>query len=909
MVVEASLSVCDPGSPGAFLFGGYKIEHETKKKVRALVYLSGLLYMFMGVNIAADYFMSAVEHITTRRKRRRSPEGVIRTWKVWNDTFANLTLLALGSSAPEIMLSCIEIGSNNFHSGALGPGTIVGSAAFNLLVIIPVCNLSIPDGEYRAIKQVAVYHVTVIFSLIAYFWLLLIVVVISPDIIELWEAIVTLLFFVLLCIISFAADKGHLQWLAFDRRVEEPKDSEIDDEASPLAIADMAPGDAAAGPPLRASKPQEEEQRAGGSQRHSGTVHPRVRKASVSLHQDKIVANVRESLRNAKDIDTVTAGDAGQTHERGQPVGAKEDGKVYDGDEVIRNKNGVVTFWRDAVDVQVSNKGIVYEVEILRRNGAQGKVSCKAKTFALSATPEYSFTEIDGELIEFDDGETSKTLEVLIKPARRLQKNVSFQLCLEELTGGAEFNPNQDGCDGEAYLTFNLINTSTSTRSENPMEWLVERILGYDSLMFGFDYWKDQILEAFDVEGDDGDDEAQPTSVAGYIMHVITLPWKLFFALGCPPPHWLGGWLLFGFALIYIGAFTTLISDFASLFGCTAGMSDEITAISIVALGTSLPDMFASMTAAKDDPEADASIVNVTGSNSVNVFLGIGLPWTCAAIYWAQTGPTAEWQAKYPTVASRYPEGGFVVFGGNLGFSVNIFVSVAIIALVILRGRRLRCAGELGGPRRSKILCSIGLFCLWFTYLSGSILKTLTGDGQVFGIMINVASALSLVAAGVVEYMGPAKWEDLWPAEVGDEHGDMKATGVSDQVVFLSAAGPVSKTGQALSTPPTQAVSSENARKGKDTGSCAEIGSPASSHALVTSAVTANTSSTVAEDDEAQAVRTPTLTKSKTRKDKLHSADSSESKKVPKKPKISKTAEDEPPKKKKMERTKTDIVK
>lgn len=52
---------------------------------------------------------------------------------------ANLTLMALGSSAPEILLSVIEIVSNDFYSGDLGPSTIVGSAAFNGLMIIAVC--------------------------------------------------------------------------------------------------------------------------------------------------------------------------------------------------------------------------------------------------------------------------------------------------------------------------------------------------------------------------------------------------------------------------------------------------------------------------------------------------------------------------------------------------------------------------------------------------------------------------------------------------------------------------------------------------------------------------------------------------------------------------------------------------
>lgn len=61
-------------------------------------------------------------------------------------------------------------------------------------------------------------------------------------------------------------------------------------------------------------------------------------------------------------------------------------------------------------------------------------------------------------------------------------------------------------------------------------------------------------------------------------------------------------------------------------------------AITFVALGTSLPDLFASRTAARLERHADNAIGNVTGSNSVNVFLGLGLPWLIAAIYWESQG-------------------------------------------------------------------------------------------------------------------------------------------------------------------------------------------------------------------------------------------------------------------------------
>lgn len=53
-------------------------------------------------------------------------------------------------------------------------------------------------------------------------------------------------------------------------------------------------------------------------------------------------------------------------------------------------------------------------------------------------------------------------------------------------------------------------------------------------------------------------------------------------------------------------------------------------------------DTFASKVAAIQDKYADASVGNVTGSNAVNVFLGIGIAWTMAAVYHAAQGNRFE---------------------------------------------------------------------------------------------------------------------------------------------------------------------------------------------------------------------------------------------------------------------------
>merc|ERR1712036_197926 len=118
---------------------------------RGLLYAVLMLWLFIGVAIVSDKFMESIEMITAQEKEvsvkdPRTGKTQIIVVKVWNETVANLTLMALGSSAPEIMLSVIEIWAKGFQAGDLGPGTIVGSAAFNLFMIIGLCMYVIPGA-------------------------------------------------------------------------------------------------------------------------------------------------------------------------------------------------------------------------------------------------------------------------------------------------------------------------------------------------------------------------------------------------------------------------------------------------------------------------------------------------------------------------------------------------------------------------------------------------------------------------------------------------------------------------------------------------------------------------------------------------------------------------------------------
>merc|ERR1719175_365795 len=238
---------------------------------------------------------------------------------------------------------------------------------------------------------------------------------------------------------------------------------------------------------------------------------------------------------------------------------------------------------------------------------------------------------------------------------------------------------------------------------------------GDASMMVGASSWKDQFIDAFTVQaGDDdeeeegegeGDGEEKMPTCGDYIMHFLTLIWKVLFAF-IPPADIASGYPCFVISIAMIGLCTAVIGDVAGHLGCFIFLKDSVNAIAFVALGTSVPDTFASKVAAIQDEYADNSVGNVTGSNGVNVFLGIGVAWSMAAIYHGVQGTV------------------FKVEPGSLGFSVTIFCIEACLAIGILLARRSPAVGgELGGPKAVKTVTSGMFVFFWVFYVGISALE------------------------------------------------------------------------------------------------------------------------------------------------------------------------------------------
>ena len=299
--------------------------------------------------------------------------------------------------------------------------------------------------------------------------------------------------------------------------------------------------------------------------------------------------------------------------------------------------------------------------------------------------------------------------------------------------------------------------------------------------------------DADDSDGDDSDDESDPVTAAAaadarrpsittYVLHYVSITWKLVAAF-VPPPGIGNGIPAFIVSLALLGAVTYLIQEFAILFGCACGLNDAITAITYVALGTSLPDTFASRHACIADDDADGSLTNITGapcacangsellpgitshstcarrkllrssaeaqaarcplhgqikdvylcggaylmsscetqharcnavvacvpaltaccfagSNAVNVYLGLGIPWLIAAAYYLAKGQD------------------FAVASDGITFGLILYLSAAAVALVLLWLKRRYAGGELGGKGPlSRFSFAAAMVGMWLVYI------------------------------------------------------------------------------------------------------------------------------------------------------------------------------------------------
>ncbi|XP_054254387.1 sodium/calcium exchanger 1 isoform X10 [Indicator indicator] len=848
-----------------------------------------MVYMFLGVSIIADRFMSSIEVITSQEReitiKKPNGETSKTTVRIWNETVSNLTLMALGSSAPEILLSVIEVCGHGFTAGDLGPSTIVGSAAFNMFVIIAICVYVVPDGEIRKIKHLRVFFVTAAWSIFAYTWLYIILSVSSPGVVEVWEGLLTFFFFPICVVFAWIADRrllfykyvykkyraGKQRGMIIEHEGDRPSskaDIEMDGKVANSHVENFLDGTlvlevdekdqddeearremARILKELKQKHPEKEVEQLIElanyqvlSQQQKSRAFYRIQATRLmtgagnilkrhAADQARKAVSMQEVNGEAAENDPVSklcfeqatyqclencgtvaltivrrGGDltktvcvdfrtedgtanAGSDYEFTEGTVVFKPGEtqkeirvgIIDDDIFEEDENFLVHLSNVRPGAEASCEGVpeagpgaggllaclgspstatvtifdddhagiftfeepvthvsesvgTMEVKVLRTSGARGNVIVPYKTIEGSAKGGgEDFEDTCGEL-EFQNDEIVKFIPLRVLDREEYEKQCSFFLVLgdpvwlrrgvkgvrvrpDQLPGRCRPLPLKEEEErriaemGRPVLgehTKLEVIIEESYEFKNTVDKLIKKT--NLALVVGTNSWREQFIEAITVSaGEDDDDdecgEEKLPSCFDYVMHFLTVFWKVLFAFVPPTDYW-NGWACFVVSILMIGLLTAFIGDLASHFGCTIGLKDSVTAVVFVALGTSVPDTFASKVAATQDQYADASIGNVTGSNAVNVFLGIGVAWSIAAIYHAAHGQA------------------FQVSPGTLAFSVTLFTIFAFISVgVLLYRRRPEIGGELGGPRTSKLLTSSLFILLWLLYIFFSSLE------------------------------------------------------------------------------------------------------------------------------------------------------------------------------------------
>ncbi|KAM8859333.1 sodium/calcium exchanger 1b isoform 2-T4 [Spinachia spinachia] len=859
------------------------------KVARATVYFVALVYMFLGVSIIADRFMASIEVITSQEKeitiKKPNGETTTTTVRIWNETVSNLTLMALGSSAPEILLSVIEVIGHRFEAGTLGPSTIVGSAAFNMFIIIGLCVYVVPDGEVRKVKHLRVFFVTASWSIFAYIWLYLILSVISPGVVQVWEGLLTLFFFPICVLFAWVADRrllfykyvykryrtGKQRGMIIETEGDRPLPSKVDIEMDGKMLNSHGVDflDGSLGLDIDDKDLEEDETRRDMAkilkelkQKHPDKeVEQLIELANYQVlsqqqksrafyrcqatrlmtgagnilkkhaaDQARKAVSMQEVRSDVADNDPVSrlffepgsyqclencgtvavnvvrrGGDLGRTisvdyrtedgtanagsdYEFTEGVvvfkageSAKEirvgiiDDDIFEEDEnfLIHLSNvkvlssegeepedgesanhvesvaclglpatatvtifdddhaGIFTFEEPVF--HVSESVGTMEVKVLRTSGARGVVTLPYKTVEGTARGSGEDFEDTHGVLEFQNDEILKSITIRILDREEYNKQSSYVLLESPLWRRSgkeqteeqmkEEEPEEEALNGKDEEEQRIAEMGRPMLGDHvKLEVVIEESYEFKNtvdklikktnlaLLVGTNSWRDQFIEAITVSaGEDDDDdecgEEKLPSCFDYVMHFLTVFWKVLFAFVPPTDYW-NGWACFVVSICMIGLLTAVIGDLASHFGCTVGLKDSVTAVVFVALGTSVPDTFASKVAATQDQYADASIGNVTGSNAVNVFLGIGVAWSIAAIYHSSKGEE------------------FRVDPGKLAFSVTLFTIFAFIAVgTLMYRRRPEIGGELGGPRTAKVVTTMLFVSLWLLYILFSSLE------------------------------------------------------------------------------------------------------------------------------------------------------------------------------------------
>mmetsp|Transcript_18503 Transcript_18503/g.30840 ORF Transcript_18503/g.30840 Transcript_18503/m.30840 type:complete len:763 (-) Transcript_18503:2560-4848(-) len=578
-----------------------------------LVYLIGVFYIFIGIAIVCDeFFVPSLEQI-----------GMFLDL---SDDVCGATLMAAGGSAPELATSLI----GTFSGSDVGFGTIVGSAVFNVLFVIACCVLSTP-------AELAPLELTgwpLARDCLYYAFTLVMVAVCfggnTPGIIEGWEASFLFGLYLMYVVLMYFNDS------LYEHFNPPAPVYEADGEDCPALTDISTPNDenktsCPSGGEVVSFRQQE------GDTELSVTPEIAVphakkprRRSSVNgvggapLKNQSVnicPSNVRAGFFHliCQESVTDTAGVAivnkikGDVRESFEALDKDNSGTID-----IHELKGLLKMLAHDENEEISDEQVVPIMKALDLDGS-GALDFGEFTLWYVNSKQRLANEVKISWAKFDHdhmGMPLSSIEDFLGDMNLVFTEERFDDIIKELLAqkfpeGTKPNP----ADGEVRITYEEFN-----------EW----------------YHKSEFFEAKTHEAAIAAESAggiwtdiydfPKPSFRGNVIYVLMFPISITLACTCGikdvriPGNEYWAYFEFFASIFWIGVYSFILVDWVTTIGLTLKIPVYVLGLTLLAGGTSVPDLLSSVVVAKAG-KGDMAVSSSIGSNIFDVTVGLPIPW------------------------------------------------------------------------------------------------------------------------------------------------------------------------------------------------------------------------------------------------------------------------------------------
>mmetsp|Transcript_18985 Transcript_18985/g.26793 ORF Transcript_18985/g.26793 Transcript_18985/m.26793 type:complete len:753 (-) Transcript_18985:166-2424(-) len=553
---------------------------------------------------------------------------------------AGATLMAAGGSAPELFTSLI----GTFQESEVGIGTIVGSAVFNVLFVIAMCSLLAKETLtltwWPLFRDSAYYAAGLIV-------LALFVGVISEGEIQLWEAIILLGMYL-----------GYILLMAYNRDIYKsitgkelvmPDDDDDDDDAQ--TESDHANGEL-------------EQSRSSG--KGSGT-----KQKAHFRWQGTFRAGILKLIRDPESwLETAGNGIVAKIAGNVDQVFEKVDA---DGNGEIDKEELAMLFQKLDCALSPSELDHVFETLDTDKNG---KICRTEFSSWYCASEERILNEAKHVFDSYDkDNSSSIDKDELKDMLLKLDPKVTDDDIAEVM--------------------------EVMYKHGDPNE------ISYEEFA---DWYKSSLM--FEQKKHEAEEDAAGVweslkppvdkSCTAWVWYILLLPLVVLMTFTIPDVRrpGMGKWCYAGFflSILHIGGYSYLMVSWAEVVGNTIGIPSVILGLTILAAGTSVPDLLSSVIVARRG-SGDMAVSSSIGSNIFDILVGLPLPWIC--------------YTAYPNTPSVVKIG-----SDNIALSISILIGMLVFVIAAVHCQGWRLTKTLGAL----------MFLFYFGFLAQAIVMELPFD-------------------------------------------------------------------------------------------------------------------------------------------------------------------------------------